>query len=172
MSRGNPTACYLLHVSVMRVISNGIQSGNLKVLFVRLGAFSCSDEPHYSSTLTFQLRFQRMEFFKLRAYSMVHIALQIKELAVFLEYQFKFFLNLNSKYNRPLANYSSIWRISKYVRYILKHEDQNLCLGGKEHYPCNAIKNVHLYFITIFQARTACVRNEASKEFGGLRWNC
>lgn len=53
MSRGNPTACYLLHVNVMRVISNGIQSKNLKVLLVRLGAFSCSGEAHCSSTSTF-----------------------------------------------------------------------------------------------------------------------
>ena len=64
MSRGSPTACYLLHVNVMRVISNGIQSKNLKVLLVRLGAFSCSDEAHCSSTLTFSTRISKDGIFK------------------------------------------------------------------------------------------------------------
>lgn len=62
MSRSSPTACYLLHVTVMRVISNGIQSKNLKVLLVRLGAFSCSDEAHCSSTSIFNWDFKGWNF--------------------------------------------------------------------------------------------------------------
>lgn len=61
------------------------------------------------------------------------------------------------------------------INYMLNHEDQNMCLGGKQYYTWNVVKicaHILLLHTSFFQDRTACVRNWLQKGFGELRWTC